>query len=112
MLRILQSNERLVVLCPDEISYNLEDYLKKSKVSYLVLGIREAKGLEFPDVAFVDFFCTIPLSDQRAWKNTLGDSKVMTEEYAFPQLETQLKVLYTAVTRCCSRLLFIETKLS
>lgn len=110
LFRILKSNERLMVLCPDEVAEQLEGLLQINGVSNIVLGIREAKGLEFPDVILVDFFCSIPLIDQRAWKQILGDSKGILEEYAFPQLETQLKVLYTAITRCCNRLLFVETK--
>eukprot|EP01034_Spumella_vulgaris_P047544 gene47544-biopygen37522 len=33
-----------------------------------------------------------------------------TASAAYPQLELQLKLLYTAVTRSCNRLLFVETE--
>jgi superfamily I DNA/RNA helicase len=82
--------------------------LQINGVSNIVLTIREAKGLEFPDIILVDFFSSIPSADQRAWKQTLGGKGVM-EAYTFPQLETQMKVLYTAIMRCCNRLLFVET---
>ena len=76
----------------------------------LVFGIREAKGLEFPDVAIVDFFVDMKPALQKPWKQLLraqGGDGVGT---AHPQLEGKLKLLYTAITRCQDRLAFIETQ--
>ena len=56
---VLARSQRLVVLCP-------EAALSRLCPDHLVFGIREAKGLEFPDVALVDFFCSLPEPDQRA----------------------------------------------
>lgn len=68
----------------------------------------------------VDFFSQIPASEQKWWKklNTIhpaadgsGSGSVSGAlEYEFPQMETQLKLLYTAITRCCNRLVFVETR--
>ena len=83
-----------------------------------VLGIRAAKGLEFPDVVMLDFFCHVSSeSEQRAWKMLLKDGSLVApqqEHYGryFPQLEGQLKLLYTGITRCCHRLVFVERQLS
>ena len=114
LIHILKSNEKLVVICPDDVAAKTERILKENEVHNIVLGIREAKGLEFSDVVLVDFFSCIPLVDQKAWKIVLGlgggESKSVAKEYEFPQLETQLKKLYTAITRCCNRLLFFESK--
>jgi superfamily I DNA/RNA helicase len=65
LYHILKSNERLVVLCPDVVADTLEGLLQVNEVSNIILGVREAKGLEFPDVALVDFFSSIPYTDQR-----------------------------------------------
>eukprot|EP00597_Dinobryon_sp_UTEXLB2267_P010567 CAMPEP_0170100792 /NCGR_PEP_ID=MMETSP0020_2-20130122/1864_1 /TAXON_ID=98059 /ORGANISM="Dinobryon sp., Strain UTEXLB2267" /LENGTH=664 /DNA_ID=CAMNT_0010323745 /DNA_START=228 /DNA_END=2219 /DNA_ORIENTATION=- len=103
---ILTNNERLVVLCLDE--NNRRAALSES--DGMVLGIREAKGLEFTDVVVLDFFSGIPSSDQRVWKTllTADDQQIIQSSWS-PQVETQLKLLYTAITRSCNRLIFVET---
>jgi hypothetical protein len=70
----------------------------------------------------VDFFSQLPESDQKWWKRKLaaasssesagggGGDDLSGGESDFPQMETQLKLLYTAVTRCCNRLVFVETR--
>jgi hypothetical protein len=73
----------------------------------LVYGIREAKGLEFQCVLLVDFFGGLPYLFRPAggicyWNETAPLSKC-------PEVEGQLKLLYTAVTRCIERLFFAET---
>jgi ankyrin repeat protein len=96
-----------------------------------VFGIREAKGLEFSDVLLVDFFASsgchrgiagsandsaAELAQQRAqhksWKLLLA--AVPTAEpsrHSLPlEMELELKLLYTAITRSCNRLFFIETQ--
>ena len=83
----------------------------------LSLGIREAKGLEFDDVAIVNFFRHLDARDTKGWKHLLQPSEAssaavsgdMAFQYLYTQLEGQLKVLYTAITRSCNRLVFIET---
>ena len=116
--RLLSNNERLVVLCADEQSSAVELELQRWGVGNSVLGIRAAKGLEFPDVVLLDFFCHVSSeSEQRAWKLLLKDGSTVApsqEHYGqcFPQLEGQLKLLYTGITRCCHRLVFVERQLS
>ena len=108
---VLARSQRLVVLCPDE----QQEALARVCPDHLVFGIREAKGLEFPDVALVDFFCSLPESDQRAWRLLLLGSEeggAGLAPYAHPQVEMQLKRLYTAMTRSCHRLIFVETRAS
>ncbi|KAK3250993.1 hypothetical protein CYMTET_39659 [Cymbomonas tetramitiformis] len=81
-------------------------------IHLVLLGIAEAKGLEFPEVAVVDFFSHLPSGHQRAWKQLLqGDADVLGASFqdGLPELECQLKLLYTAVTRCCRRLVLVET---
>lgn len=84
-----------------------------------VEGFRQSKGREFSEVAIVDFFCSdcagqdaeeIPAALQKSWKKLLSAEDGLSEWPA--ELEVQLKVLYTAITRSCSRLLFIETQSS
>ena len=116
--RLLLNNERLVVLCTDEESAAVEVELQRWGLGNSVLGIRAAKGLEFPDVVLLDFFCHVSSeSEQRAWKMLLKDGSAVApsqEHYGqcFPQLEGQLKLLYTGITRCCHRLVFVERRLS
>ena len=116
--RLLSNNERLVVLCADEESAAVEVDLQRWGLGNSVLGIRAAKGLEFPDVVLLDFFCHVSSeSEQRAWKMLLKDGSAVApsqEHYGqcFPQLEGQLKLLYTGITRCCHRLVFVERRLS
>jgi hypothetical protein len=84
-------------------------------MNHLVLGIRAAKGLEFPDVLMLDFFSALPSRDQKPWKRLLSDDNVMVltdSALQYPQLEGQLKLLYTGITRCCNRLVFAETRKS
>lgn len=80
-----------------------------------VMGIRAAKGLEFSDVMILDFFRHIPEHDHRAWKVLFSDSTqtadvaVRDKQFEYPQLEPQLKMLYTAITRSMNRLVFVES---
>ena len=138
--RLLAGNERLVVLCPDEsvsqthaginaalcLQHNTS-INSSSNAGLLVLGIRGAKGLEFKDVLLLDFFCSLPDCDYKAWKellqqtttdsgsNTTSSSSCSASsafQYLHPQLEPQLKLLYTAVTRSINRLVFAESRRS
>jgi superfamily I DNA/RNA helicase len=86
----------------------------------LVLDIMESKGLEFGEVILVDFFADIREENQLAWAAMLKPEFV--EFFAtgkgrgasgLPhELARDLKLLYTAVTRCRSRLTLVETRRS
>jgi hypothetical protein len=62
----------------------------------------------------LNFFSNIPHNDQKIWKKLLTAN--LDIDYTlinnFPQLESQLKVLYTAITRSCNRLVFVETRVT
>uniref|UniRef100_A0A7S3MCI7 DNA helicase n=1 Tax=Spumella elongata TaxID=89044 RepID=A0A7S3MCI7_9STRA len=80
----------------------------------IVMGIRAAKGLEFSDVMVLDFFSKLSAADAKAWKtlfaeNPNADVAVQDQQFKYPQLEPQLKMLYTAITRSMNRLLFVES---
>jgi ATP-dependent exoDNAse (exonuclease V) beta subunit len=81
----------------------------------LVFGIRYSKGLEFPHVIIVDFFSSLDTQHQKAWKNLLSirsdrESGIENLKDTAPEVETQLKLLYTGITRCSKRLFFAETQ--
>ena len=83
----------------------------KEKLGYeLVYGIREAKGLEFKTVIILDFFAEIEERLQKPWRNLLkGNRQGEDFEVQYPIVETHLKLVYTAVTRCIEQLFFAET---
>jgi uncharacterized membrane protein YgcG len=141
--------------------------LRGTENANTMLGIREAKGLEFPDVILVNFFCrheTVHISDaaidqmivhqgytgslnmeevksnpalrkrfdsarrdakraldaqvtedkkrrkarQKAWKWLL--SQHHSDPPPIPrEIEVDLKLLYTAISRCSNRMYFVET---
>lgn len=84
-----------------------------------VLSIKDSKGLEFTDVILVDFFKGLESNLQKPWREMLRvhdgrSEKGITDalkEYQdqFPEIETHLKHLYTAVTRCKTRFFIAET---
>jgi hypothetical protein len=78
----------------------------------LVYGIREAKGLEFQSVVIVDFFKAQSRLLQDAWRSVWLERDTHGLKDTFPEIEGQLKLLYTAVTRCISTLFFAETSSS
>ena len=128
---MLEKNQKIVVLCRDD-NFNDPEECSEPKTwlnniipnTTFLLGMRASKGMEFSDVLIINFFCDLPVADQRWWgkcfRSTLDKSassfqaekmhyqKMKGDEY--PQMETQLKLLYTAITRCCNRLIFVETK--
>ena len=75
----------------------------------LVYGIRESKGLEFKTVIILDFFAEIPINLQKPWRNLLLNRAGDDFESEYPLVETHLKLIYTAVTRCIEQLFFAET---
>ena len=79
----------------------------------LVMGIRESKGLEFKSCIILDYFADLPSNLQKPWRELLlqrADANFFERDY--PLVETQLKLLYVAVTRTIERLLFVETSSS
>ena len=63
----------------------------------------------------LDFFAIIPDKHQAAWATLIKSDPANKLEIAStgksaPYLESQIKLLYTAMTRCCDRLVFVETK--
>ncbi len=79
-----------------------------------VIDVEQAKGLEFETVLIVDFFSE--LQNQNAWagmiKNEFVGSAATGRGFSRPphELARELKLLYTAITRCCTRLMFVETR--
>jgi len=84
-----------------------------------VLSIKDSKGLEFSDVILVDFFKGLESNLQKPWREMLrvhdgrsenGIADALKEyQDQFPEIETHLKHLYTAVTRCKTRFFIAET---
>jgi hypothetical protein len=72
----------------------------------IVLSIRDSKGMEFPDVIIVDFFKSLANEHQKPWRKLLQGR---IDDSLLPEMETMLKQLYTAVTRCSKRLFVAET---
>lgn len=98
-----------VVLVHDESSH----YWRRALGDYkLVYGIREAKGLEFKSVILLNFFQELPSSLQKPWRNLLLNREGVDFEVKHPLVGTQLKLLYTGITRCIERLFFVETSSS
>ncbi len=103
------SGSAIVVLTPDENLAALSQVMGlSSEGPVLMLGIREAKGLDFAEVLIVDFFKNLDESHHRNWKSMLSREAAAVH----PELETHIKLLYTAVTRAQRRLNFIETSKS
>ena len=94
-----------VILTHDESASHWRDKLNHP----LVYGIREAKGLEFKSCIILNFFSDIPSSLQKPWRNLLKDREGSDFELKYPLVETHLKLIYTATTRCIEQLFFAET---
>ena len=95
-----------VILTHDESALHWRDTLNHP----LVYGIREAKGLEFKSVIILDFFSEISASLQKPWRNLLLNREEGSDfELRYPLVETHLKLIYTATTRCIEQLFFAET---
>ena len=81
------------------------------------LTVLQAKGLEYMDVIVVNFFHSVfEQGRDRAWRRLLaaeeGSKLFDLDNKGSAMLEWDLKLLYTAATRCQSRLYFVETKSS
>lgn len=97
-----------VVITHDESASHWKNVLDHQ----LVYGIREAKGLEFKTVIILDFFAELPSLLQKPWRNLLLNRVDSDFEFAFPLVETHLKLIYTGVTRSIEQLFFAESKSS
>jgi hypothetical protein len=96
-----------VLTTNDEEVERLEKLFPKGVV---VLTIRDSKGLEFSDVIICDFFRTLADEHQKPWRNLLREGADLAPyQDTYPEIETHLKQLYTAITRCRMRLFFAET---
>mmetsp|Transcript_7774 Transcript_7774/g.14971 ORF Transcript_7774/g.14971 Transcript_7774/m.14971 type:complete len:2434 (+) Transcript_7774:1-7302(+) len=105
---ILTFNERQRVLVLD---HHLESPLAKKaeRLNHFVYGIRAAKGLEFSHMMLLNFFSKLPAAHQNAWK-WLANPDAQTRPASIPiEVMLELKLLYTAITRCCVRLTIVET---
>jgi hypothetical protein len=118
-LSILASNQSYVTLVVDadreaELTRMQPDENDKSTV----LTIRDAKGLEFPNVIIYNFFSHLLGANREQHKSWVGMLSRSTDahsvdpqfQYQHPELEGHIKLLYTAITRCCSQLVFVEVK--
>jgi hypothetical protein len=98
-----------VILTHDE---NVDECKKKLGDYELVYGIRAAKGLEFKRVIVLDFFSSLPTELQKPCRDMLFGRVDPDFGIKHPEIEGQLKLLYTAVTRCIEGLFFAETSSS
>lgn len=119
----------IVFLAPDEVADQLRSNLRKLGIQNDVFGVREAKGLEFNDVALIGFFSYIDgLGNARQWENVLrwlssetsmtttkSSEKVNGKQLedcdytlSHPQILDQAMLLYTALTRARNHLYLIE----
>ena len=83
-----------------------------------VYGFKNVKGLEFEDVAIIDFFCMaseINELQHKSWKfalrrfsGTQAPNKPEPDGFPVPEMEMQMKVLYTSITRTRTHLFLIE----
>jgi hypothetical protein len=114
-----------------DLRKKLDDFLEVSddgKVASCerqVLGIRDVKGLEFDDVIILNFFSaemesgdecgqswrSIPKSSEKSWKLLMKteDAATVRQGISDLQVQMQLKMLYTACSRCRCRLIFFES---
>ena len=71
--RHLGLDDRLIVITRDENARNLESRLGAALKHVHVLGVCEAKGLEFNDVLLVDFFSSAPQHLVDGWDKLLAN---------------------------------------
>ena len=115
-----------------ELNEKLDAFLEKqedgkiARFEMQVLGIREVKGSEYDDIVILNFFSakiedsdksgeiwrSIPRSCEKSWKLLVrsDDASTIQEGVVDMQIELQLKMLYTACSRCRCRLVFVETE--
>lgn len=115
-------DNRMVLLVRDEDRVNVEYKLRSDGHAHTVLGVRESKGLEYDRVCLYGYFGSYNPSgssaknrqrQENAWKTILKAEKDLeggatSANAASWQMEHELKMLYTAITRCRAKLLFAE----
>ena len=78
-----------------------------------VYGFKFVKGLEFESVVIVDFFQSETIrSQQKSWKHLFIPTGATPREFPPSNMEVDLKILYTAITRTRSKLFFVEREFS
>jgi hypothetical protein len=106
-------NERQRVLMWDARIQKSALAAKAEAKNHFVFGIRGAKGLEFSHMMLLNFFSDIPEAHQSAWK-WMAQQDTSQRQQALRSMPVEvmleLKLLYTAITRCCCNLLIVETK--
>jgi hypothetical protein len=115
-----------------ELNENLDEFLQRqedgkiARLELQVLGIRDVKGAEYDDILILNFFSAkveasdgsgemwpiISTSCGKSWKLLAQSDDASAVQHGITdlQVELQLKMLYTACSRCRCRLIFIETE--
>ena len=135
MQNALFFERKFIIITRDEHKEHLKAALEEDeRLGKLpVLGIVETKGLEFNEVLLVDFFSSAKRNIKEGWQKMLSlpelhqgamrqgggiDSKILmankhlsqlVEGKVNKELEVDMKMLYTAITRCRNRLVVCET---
>ncbi|KAJ1446663.1 hypothetical protein M885DRAFT_545628 [Pelagophyceae sp. CCMP2097] len=113
MVALLRRDERFVVVTHDDLRDDVERTLASAGAARtLVLGVRAAKGLEFSHVVAHNLISASSVARRErppvpsSWARLLqGDESCVLPR----ELETELMLLYTAVTRARTRLVLCET---
>ena len=124
IIRLTRGFPRVRLLTWDVCAKQLEAELNEARKTVPVLdedhdvpihvfGFKNVKGLEFEDVAVINFFCSGDIlhtdeHQQKCWKYLFSKAGREPEHYPPVDMEVNLKILYTAITRTRSRLFFIE----
>jgi hypothetical protein len=109
LVELVHKQEGIVILTMNEKKCEELEELLAGEEKYDLLTIRDCKGLEFDTVLLVDFFKDLSLENQKSWKKLLLEDDKSGIKESTPELEGHLKQLYTAITRCCKRMMFAET---
>jgi hypothetical protein len=108
------SNERLVVLVRDDSPEMQKKYTRMVEEddaingrTHSIYGIREFKGLEETHIAIYGFFDAVEDPEiRKGWQTIFSPTDAKGEVCC--KMETELKLLYTAVTRSRIKLIWIE----
>lgn len=134
--RLLEAGESFRQKCllqsHAHLNKKVDDFLERTpdgkiaRFEIQVLGIRDVKGLEFDDVMILNFFSaetetidhagkrvwqSIPKTSEKSWKLLMKSEDAATVRHGISdlQVQMQLKMLYTACSRCRCRLIFFES---
>lgn len=125
LINMLARDERFVVLTHDDLRDEVQERFGHET---LVLGIRDAKGLEFDCVVCFNIVSASPTARRElsvdgalargrkksAWAHALLQVDPLRNQHSSAsrhvdaEIEAELMLLYTAVTRCRSRLILCE----